>query len=45
MPRRSYSHHERFLGELFVDFPVDQDNSALQIVPDRRLRIALTGRF
>lgn len=44
-PTVSYSHRERFFGELFVDFPIDQESSALQIVPDHRLRIALTGRF
>lgn len=44
-PAISYSHHDRFFGELFVDFPVDQDNSSLQIVPDLRARLALTARF
>ncbi|NJL27928.1 MAG: hypothetical protein HC897_08530 [Thermoanaerobaculia bacterium] len=44
-PAIAYSHLDRFFGELFFDFPIDQDNSSLQITPDLRVRIALTARF
>lgn len=44
-PLLSYSRTGRYHLDLRYDLPVDQDNSALQIVPDRRIRLAATVRF
>jgi hypothetical protein len=39
------SRGDRWFGELAVDLPVSIDNTALQIVPDWRARVALTHRW
>jgi hypothetical protein len=44
-PHLTYSHHETLHAELAVEVPLTQDNSSLQIVPDTRLRLAVTRRF
>jgi hypothetical protein len=44
-PAVSFSYRTRLFAELDLDLPVEQDNSALQIVPDSRLRLAVTWRF
>lgn len=43
-PKLTYSHGGGLFAELAVDLPVEQDNSALQIVPDSRVRFGLTLR-
>jgi hypothetical protein len=37
--------HENLSAELAADFPVALNNTALQIVPDYRIRGALSWRF
>ncbi len=44
-PSVAYSRQGRLYAELAVDLPLRQDNSGLQVVPDSRLRMALTWRF
>lgn len=44
-PVASLTVGERWFGELALDLPLRIDNSAVQIVPDWRLRAALTRRF
>jgi hypothetical protein len=44
-PVISVTWHDRLSAELDVDLPVIQDNTALQLVPDYRLRAGATWRF
>lgn len=44
-PALAYARGQRLYAELALDLPLEQDNSALQIVPDRRLRAAFTWRW
>lgn len=44
-PLASYSYTEQIKVELALDLPVRQHNSALQIVPDTRLRFLASARF
>lgn len=44
-PHLTYSHRETLHAELAVEVPLIQENSALQIAPDTRLRLAVTRRF
>lgn len=44
-PAIAYSRGEDLFGELNVDLPIDQETTALQIVPDWRARLAFTYRF
>jgi len=44
-PLASLTLGEVWFGELALDLPVAIDNSGLQIVPDWRVRLALTRRF
>jgi hypothetical protein len=44
-PALTYARGQRLYAELAFDLPLDQDNSALQLVPDRRLRAAFTWRW
>ena len=44
-PELSFTWKENLSAELGAEFPVVNDNTALQIVPDYRLRAAVTWRF
>ena len=44
-PEFSFTWKERLSAELGAEFPVVRDNSALQLVPDYRVKAALTYRF
>lgn len=44
-PEVQFTWHESFSAEIGADFPVSINNTALQIVPDYRLRAAITWRF
>ena len=44
-PRVSATLGNRFSCELELDVPVSRENSALQIVPDYRIRFALSWAF
>lgn len=44
-PELSYTWKERLSAELGAEFPLVNDNSALQLVPDYRIKAALTWRF
>lgn len=44
-PQISGTWHERWSAEVGLDLPVLRDNTALQIVPDYRVRLAMTLRF
>ena len=44
-PLLNYSWSDKFNAEVGVDLPVSIDNTALQIVPDYRLRLALIWHF
>jgi hypothetical protein len=44
-PEISVTWREHLSAELGLDFPVIEDNSALQLVPDYRVRAAATWRF
>jgi hypothetical protein len=44
-PALAYASGQRLYAQLAFDLPVEQHNSALQIVPDRRLRCGLTWRW
>jgi hypothetical protein len=44
-PELSYTWKENLSAELGAEFPVVNDNTALQLVPDYRLKAALTWRF
>lgn len=44
-PEASLTWHENLSVELAADFPVVENNTALQIVPDYRLRGAVSWRF
>jgi hypothetical protein len=44
-PEASLTWHENLSAELAADFPVALNNTALQIVPDYRIRGALSWRF
>ncbi len=43
-PQLSYSRGSKLYAEAGADFPLRQNNAALQAVPDYRLRLALTWR-
>jgi hypothetical protein len=42
---RVVASYKRFSGEVGVELPVSIDNTALQVVPDYRLRVAIAFRF
>ena len=44
-PALAYASGQRLYAQLAVDLPVEQHNSALQAVPDRRLRCGFTWRW
>ncbi|MGE5752789.1 MAG: hypothetical protein ACM319_04020 [Deltaproteobacteria bacterium] len=44
-PEASLTWHENLSAELAADFPVVENNTSLQIVPDYRLRGAVSWRF
>lgn len=44
-PELSFTWKENLSAELGVEFPVVNDNTALQCVPDYRIKAALTWRF
>lgn len=44
-PELSFTWKENLSAELGAEFPVVNDNTALQIVPDYRIRAAVTWRF
>jgi hypothetical protein len=44
-PELAYSRGPQLYGELAVEWPLRQDNSGLQVVPDYRLRAGFTWRF
>ena len=44
-PELSFTWKEQISAELGAEFPVVSDNSALQLVPDYRVKAALTWRF
>jgi hypothetical protein len=44
-PEMRFTWRDKLGAELGVDVPVNVDNTALQIVPDWRLRVALTWHF
>lgn len=44
-PELQFEWHSKLSAELGVDFPVSIDNTALQCVPDWRVRAALTWHF
>lgn len=44
-PKLSGTLHDRISAEVEVDLPIRRDNSALQIVPDYRVRLALAIQF
>jgi hypothetical protein len=44
-PELSFTWKERLSAELGAEFPVVNDNTALQLVPDYRVKAALTLRF
>jgi hypothetical protein len=44
-PELSFTWKERISAELGAEFPVVNDNTALQLVPDYRVKAALTWRF
>lgn len=44
-PEVTFTWRDRLSGDLGVDLPVVQNNTALQIVPDYRIRAAVTCRF
>jgi hypothetical protein len=44
-PLARYTRGERWFAEAALDLPVTIDNSAVQIVPDWRLRLGVTCRF
>lgn len=44
-PEIGFTWRNNLSAEIGVDIPVSQDNSALQVVPDYRLRAAATWRF
>ena len=44
-PELSYTWHEHLSAELGTEFPVVSDNTSLQLVPDYRIKAALTWRF
>ncbi len=44
-PQINFTWSEKFSAEIGADFPVSIDNTALQIVPDYRIRAGLTYRF
>jgi hypothetical protein len=44
-PELSYTWKEHLSAELGAEFPVVSDNSALQLVPDYRVKAAVFWRF
>lgn len=44
-PELSYTWHEHLSAELGAEFPVVSNNTALQLVPDYRIKAAVTWRF
>jgi hypothetical protein len=44
-PQTNFTWHENLAAELAVDFPVVQNNTGLQLVPDYRVRAAVSWRF
>jgi hypothetical protein len=44
-PELSFTWHENLSADLGTDFPVSENNTNLQIVPDYRIRGAVTWRF
>jgi hypothetical protein len=44
-PELSFTWKERLSAELGAEFPVVSDNTALQLVPDYRIKAAVTWRF
>lgn len=44
-PEFSFTWHETMAAELGADIPVSIDNTAFQVVPDYRIRAAVTWRF
>jgi hypothetical protein len=44
-PELTYTWHEHLSAELGTEFPVVSNNTALQLVPDYRIKAAVTWRF
>ena len=44
-PELTYTWHEHLSAELSTEFPVVSNNTALQLVPDYRIKAAVTWRF
>jgi hypothetical protein len=44
-PELSFTWEEKLSAELGAEFPLVNDNTALQLVPDYRVKAAVTWRF
>ena len=44
-PELMFTWREKLSAEIGLDWPVSMDNTALQAVPDYRVRVALTWHF
>ena len=44
-PELAYTWHEHVSAEMGAEFPLVRNNTALQLVPDYRVKAAVTWRF